>query len=494
MSQRKRSRMIRRMIKEYRYTPGLRAVWLILTGGLFILWQLCLALVLSTPNRDTWGILFFMTLVTWPLMLWGVVLVLLSTMRVQLYDTAVTLLHFGRKQSIPYDSITAVNQNRLFLVIHTANGRHLIERNIQESANLIADLNRRAPTLRRAGVNYVTDPLPRRLTGKPAMFFMGIGLFILFVIFGAGMTMAMLNKGHILERMIALVFSLFSVLLGLLLLYLALFDFPWRVTFTRHQITLRNLLRRQQFAVADLQDATVERRMVTHKGVTRPSYTLKLTFAHGRILSIQQDQIQQSLLEFLPVLEHHYQIQPVHHREEQTVSFRRFGTGSQNEFRWYFGRDSTVQPNTVEEICQWLQQCRYVSDHEQFNIRDHWLHPVEFETTRQGDCEDHALWAWRKLVELGISAEFVVGQAKWTPDHPTEAHAWVTYTQDGRHFLLEATSKFGMIHPLESTVSRYHPWYSIDQNFRTYQHNRYVNADHKLSPHTLLRQVMTDLA
>src|SRR5690348_3236184 len=46
--------------------------------------------------------------------------------------------------------------------------------------------------------------------------------------------------------------------------------------------------------------------------------------------------------------------------------------------------------------------CEYVRDpvHE----RDFWQHPKTFEQLRKGDCEDHALWAWRKLTELGISA------------------------------------------------------------------------------------------
>ncbi|HRQ37164.1 MAG TPA: transglutaminase domain-containing protein [Chloroflexota bacterium] len=114
---------------------------------------------------------------------------------------------------------------------------------------------------------------------------------------------------------------------------------------------------------------------------------------------------------------------------------------------------------------------------------------MEFETSRQGDCEDHALWAWRKLVKLGLPAEFVVGQAKWTADHPLEAHAWVTFLQDGRHFLLEATGKTNLIYPLETTASRYHPWYSIDQNFQTYQYNRYQNPGRQLSPQAILRRL-----
>ncbi|GIK54901.1 MAG: hypothetical protein BroJett015_05640 [Chloroflexota bacterium] len=301
----------------------------------------------------------------------------------RLQETAVTLHLRHYTRIIPYDTITAVSQNRLFLIIHTTHGRYFIERSIQRSPYLVAELKRRAPALRQAAVQYITNPLPRHLAGKSSMFLMGFGLFLVFKIVAVGIT----------------------------------------------------------------------------------------------TVNDNQDQMQQSLLEFLPVLEHHYQIKPVHHREQTLAPFHRFGNGSHNDFRWYFERESQLKPATVEETCRWLKQCRYVSDEEQFNTRDHWLHPVEFEASRQGDCEDHALWAWRKLVELGIPAEFVVGQAKWADDHPTEAHAWVTFTQNGRAYLLEATAKTEMVCPLETTASLYHPWYSIDQDFQTYQHNRYVKAN-----------------
>lgn len=404
-------------------------------------------------------------------------------------DTAVALHFLHHTYTIPYDTITAVHQNPLFIIIHTIHGRRYIERSIQHSSQLVAELKRRAPALRQATVQYIIAPLPRHLTGKLSSLLTNLGIVGLCLFFGLGMATAVTQSEVASEKIMAVAFSVVGFLSALLALYLAFFHFPRRVTFLPEHITLYHLLRRQRLSAGELQDACVQQQMITYKGVTRPSYSLVLTFSNGRTLSIQQDQIQQSLLEFLPVLEHHYQIKPAHHREPQIVPFHRFGTGSQNEFRWYFERASSVQPGTVAEICNWLRECRYVSDHEQFNTRDHWLHPVEFETSRQGDCEDHALWAWRKLVELGIPAEFVVGQAKWADDHPTEAHAWVTFTQNGRTHLLEATGKSSLIYPLETTASRYHPLYSIDQNFQTYQHNRYIKADHKLSPNTLLRRI-----
>ncbi len=487
MPQRQRSRKIRLMQQQYDYAQDSRIVWVILTPSLFLLWMFFLGLAWVSHASDARGILLVISLLTWPLLMWGILFLVLSAMRVQLQETAVTLHLRHLTHIIPYNTITAVSQNRLFLIIHTTHGRRYIERSIQRSPHLVAELKQRAPALRQAAVHYVTAPLPRHLTGKWASLWTHLGVAGLCFFFSLGMATAVAQSDATQEKIMAAALSAIGVLSGLLVLYITCFHFPRRVTFLPDHITVYHILRRQQFSAGELQDACVQQQMITYKGVTRPSYSLVLTFSNGRTLTIQQDQMQQSLLEFLPVLEHHYQIKPVHYREKTLVPFRRFGNGSQNDFRWYFERESQVQPATIDEICHWLKQCRYVSDEEQFNARDHWLHPMEFEASRQGDCEDHALWAWRKLVKLGIPAEFVVGQAKWADDHPTEAHAWVTFTRDGRAYLLEATAKTKMIYPLETTANLYHPWYSIDQDFQTYQHNRYVKAGHNLSPSGVMR-------
>ena len=63
-------------------------------------------------------------------------------------------------------------------------------------------------------------------------------------------------------------------------------------------------------------------------------------------------------------------------------------------------------------------------------------HPRTF-TGPQGDCK-HALWAWRKLIELGHPAEFFVGQWLEGGGAHHDCHAWVVFEQDGERFLLEA--------------------------------------------------------
>ncbi|HXW05204.1 MAG TPA: hypothetical protein VD833_08230 [Vicinamibacterales bacterium] len=79
-------------------------------------------------------------------------------------------------------------------------------------------------------------------------------------------------------------------------------------------------------------------------------------------------------------------------------------------FRWYYEGQRTVQVGTVDDVCRWLAECQYLSDDELFNETDFWQHPRTFENLCKGDCEDHALWAWTKLVEFGHQAELFVGQ------------------------------------------------------------------------------------
>ncbi len=66
--------------------------------------------------------------------------------------------------------------------------------------------------------------------------------------------------------------------------------------------------------------------------------------------------------------------------------------------------------------------------------------PTEFEVRRTGNCLDHALWAWRKLGELGYEAELVVGRRlPWDPGDAR--HAWVLFEENGRRQLLETVEK-----------------------------------------------------
>ena len=148
------------------------------------------------------------------------------------------------------------------------------------------------------------------------------------------------------------------------------------------------------------------------------------------------------------------------------VPFLFFGTGSRHSFSWYFEGPSRVEVSSIEEVERWLLGCTSASDKELFDREDHWQHPGEFELIRMGDCDDHALWAWRKLVELGFSASLVTG--KWRAD-TSGGHVWLLLTIDGEDFIFEATSKVlgEALRPLDEVRDDYRPHFSVDEHFQT---------------------------
>ena len=92
------------------------------------------------------------------------------------------------------------------------------------------------------------------------------------------------------------------------------------------------------------------------------------------------------------------------------VSTTAFGPGSRCDFSHYFEGESHVPVSSIDDIVKWLTSCEYVTDLALFHEQDVWQHPAAFEQLRRGDCEDFALWAWRKLAEVGVEAEFYVGR------------------------------------------------------------------------------------
>ena len=111
----------------------------------------------------------------------------------------------------------------------------------------------------------------------------------------------------------------------------------------------------------------------------------------------------------------------------------------------------------MDAIRTFLLTCRYVSDREQFGVRDHWMPPQQFEQTRRGDCEDFALWTWRQLLSLGYSARFVVGMAGGYG----EGHAWVTFRAHDQVFIVEPLLARYRKFPRLETL-RYRPAISVE--------------------------------
>jgi hypothetical protein len=153
-----------------------------------------------------------------------------------------------------------------------------------------------------------------------------------------------------------------------------------------------------------------------------------------------------------------------------------FGPGSRREFAQYFSGESHVRVRSIDDIVDWLLTCDYVTDAILFNERDLWQHPSNFEQLRCGDCEDFALWAWRKLADIGIAAEFYVGRVT-APDAVAvgRQHAWVVYQLDGVAFLFEpAAARHRMIRPLADVMDDYVPHFAVDEGLRTFAFSGYL--------------------
>lgn len=159
----------------------------------------------------------------------------------------------------------------------------------------------------------------------------------------------------------------------------------------------------------------------------------------------------------------------------QNIPLKFYGGGAEHSFDHYFTRISSVEVKSIKEVMSWLLECEYVSDPEQFDKRDYWQHPVDFEVTRRGDCEDFALWAWRKLVELGHDAEFMVG--KWIHDGRIGTHAWVLLTHNGEKFVFESTGRAHerILRPFETAHMNYIPFAAIDNRLRKKVYNGIVH-------------------
>lgn len=135
---------------------------------------------------------------------------------------------------------------------------------------------------------------------------------------------------------------------------------------------------------------------------------------------------------------------------------RAYGPGASTEFANYLAGTSHVRAGSPGEVAAWLGACRYASDPELYGERDAWLHPMTFELVRSGDCEDFALWGWRKLVELGLDAHFVVGLRR-RPGHQPQRHAWVVVQAPGDAFILDGVEADEALRPLMRARLDYEP-------------------------------------
>lgn len=141
----------------------------------------------------------------------------------------------------------------------------------------------------------------------------------------------------------------------------------------------------------------------------------------------------------------------------------------------YLERESTVEIKSVRDMCEWLLGCEYMPDQEFFNQSDLWQHPVDFETTRKGDCEDHSLWAWRKFYDMGIQAEFVVGKIQGK-DQTEGDHTWIILKNGSEFHIMETTLKRmeQFFVPSSKANNLYRPIYGMNTKLRSFVYKKKV--------------------
>ena len=159
----------------------------------------------------------------------------------------------------------------------------------------------------------------------------------------------------------------------------------------------------------------------------------------------------------------------------QNIPNKFYGHGCNYKFDHYISGESKIEIRDLDELCDWLLACTYIPDFIKKGMRDHWAHPDEFEFERSGDCEDFALWTWRKLKEMRIQADFTVG--KWIhADGRIGTHAWVMINHVNGNIIFETTgrSKERMLKPFDHHKHEYIPFAAVDTDLRKKVYNGIV--------------------
>ena len=132
---------------------------------------------------------------------------------------------------------------------------------------------------------------------------------------------------------------------------------------------------------------------------------------------------------------------------------RKAKLGNTHPWNRYFNKSLSTRPQTLADIETFLLKCKYLSDRKTRSQKDFWEPPDIFEKRKTGDCEDHAIWAWRHLHDLGYKTRLVLGTCNGG------GHAWVLIFRNGRAYLLEAAQK----HKWFPSVKAYEAHWSVEK-------------------------------
>jgi len=113
----------------------------------------------------------------------------------------------------------------------------------------------------------------------------------------------------------------------------------------------------------------------------------------------------------------------------------------------------------VERLLEQAQAFRYIPD---ARGQDRWQMPRETEARGGGDCEDMAIWLYTKLLASGVDeARLCIGR-KHAADQ--EMHCWVMWPASGAYYVLDPTTRRGVLRTEDLPGEAYRPVYSYNKN------------------------------
>lgn len=193
---------------------------------------------------------------------------------------------------------------------------------------------------------------------------------------------------------------------------------------------------------------------------------------------LKDQQFQGGISHLLPYVAHLYRSMEKYERTEVFLDdpHRLFGPDSNAPFSDYFYGELTKATADLDQLTSWLASCAWKS---QDPHRHEWLHPPAFEEQRRGNEKDHALWAWRALVERGFEAQLVSGR-QFTHLFGWRDHTWVSFYDGSRQlYFLDASLKGtdSLIVPERIARKRLVPHVDVDRRQKTFQHPMNILTD-----------------
>jgi predicted transglutaminase-like cysteine proteinase len=144
-------------------------------------------------------------------------------------------------------------------------------------------------------------------------------------------------------------------------------------------------------------------------------------------------------------------------RDESRCDIRNF-----KEWRRFIKRTKSLPKyEQIEEVNEYFNRWKYISDNRLWGMPDYWATPLEF-LPRSGDCEDYSIIKFITLEELG----FRDNDLRIVILHDSirrEFHAVMSMNYSGQTLILDSL----ISKPLPDTeISHYKPYYSINRTSR----------------------------